>query len=99
MEMHVKRRAVYSWRQGPIEVQNDLALGVAHSAQPQDLSGVPVPDSHESIHDSPSIGLWAPQKTSCDFIIVSNGGETSSGGNPCGPLASPERRAFRPPLG
>jgi hypothetical protein len=55
MEMHVKRRAACSWRQGPIEVQNDLALGVAHSAQPQDLSGVPVPDYHGGIHDCPPL--------------------------------------------
>jgi len=32
-----------------------LALGVAHSAQPQDLSGVPVPDCHEVIHDGPPL--------------------------------------------
>ena len=48
-------RAARSWRQRPIEVQNDLALGVAHSAQPQDLSGVPVPDCHEVIHDCPRL--------------------------------------------
>ena len=61
MEMHVKRRAARSWRQGPIEVQNDLALGVAHSAQSQDLSGMPVPDCHEVIHDCPPL-TSAPKK-------------------------------------
>src|SRR6516165_10212576 len=47
MEMHVKRRPARSWRQGPIEVQNDLAMRVTHSAQPQNLSGVSVLDCHE----------------------------------------------------
>src|SRR5690242_10258351 len=55
MEMHVERRTARSWRQGPIEFQDDLAPGVAHSAQPQDLSGVPVPDCHEVIHDCPPL--------------------------------------------
>src|SRR6478609_3973527 len=62
MEMHVKRRAARSWRQGPIEVQNDLALGVAHSAQPQDLSGVPVPDCHGGIHDCPPLAYQLRKK-------------------------------------
>src|SRR5258708_40150545 len=34
MEMDVKGRTARSWRPGPIPGQNELALGVAHSAQP-----------------------------------------------------------------
>ena len=33
-EMHVKRRATRSWRQGTIEVQKDLALAITRTAQP-----------------------------------------------------------------
>src|SRR6476660_6726943 len=51
VEMHVRRRAARSWRQGALKVQNDLALGVTHPAQPQDLSCVSVSDGQEVVHD------------------------------------------------
>src|SRR5579883_979644 len=43
-KMNVKRRAARSWRQGSLEVQNDLTLRVTHSPHPQDLSSVAVLD-------------------------------------------------------
>jgi hypothetical protein len=36
MEMHVQRRAARSWRQGAIEGQDDLSLGVVDAAHAQD---------------------------------------------------------------
>ena len=64
----MKRWAARSWRQGPIEVQNDLALGITHSAQPQNLSGVSVLDCHEVIHDCSPL-THQLRKNVGDFII------------------------------
>src|SRR5215467_2031284 len=72
MEMHVKRRAARSWGQEPIEVQNDLALGVTHSAQPQDLSGVSVLDCYEVIHDCPSLTHQLRKNLFAILLLTSN---------------------------
>jgi hypothetical protein len=55
MEMHVRRRATRSWRQRPFDNQDDLALGIAHSAHPQDLSRAPVLELQEAIHQFPQM--------------------------------------------
>jgi len=93
MEMYVKERAARSWRQVPIEVQTDLALGVAHLAQRQDLSGVLVPDCHGVIHDCPPFDVSAPKKLPA-IIGPSAGGEPSAEGDPWWPLGCQPICAF-----
>src|SRR6185369_570516 len=79
MEMHVKRRAARSWRQRPIEVQNNLALGVAHSPQPQDLSGVPVPDCHGGIHNCLPLAYQLQKNLAILSLSLQPGGRTVRG--------------------
>jgi hypothetical protein len=66
LEMHVQRRAVRSCRQGAFgDDENDLSLGIAHAAHPQDLSSTAVFQVQEVIHDSILIcDLCTPKTTS-----------------------------------
>jgi hypothetical protein len=52
-------------------------MGITHSTQPQDLSGVPVLDCHEVIHDCPLLTTSAPKEV---LAILSFGPRT--GGEP-----------------
>ena len=49
----VRRGPARSGRQGALDVQNGLTRGIAHSAHPQDLSGVPDFQRQEILHQSP----------------------------------------------
>jgi hypothetical protein len=50
LEMHMKRRPTGVWWQRAFEHQDNLAIGLAHSAHPQNLSRVPVLDLQGLVH-------------------------------------------------
>src|SRR2546427_10107112 len=54
-EMHVRRRTTGLWRQRTLDGQNRLAIGITHSAHPQDLSDVPARQLQEVFEQSSKI--------------------------------------------
>jgi hypothetical protein len=52
--MYVKRGTAASWRQRAFENQHDLAIGLAHPAQPQNFSRMPILQLQKITHNPSS---------------------------------------------